>query len=320
MDPAIHARPQLQARAAAINLGLFIVMSLIWGATWIAIKVGVEAVPPIFFAALRYVLVAAVLVLIVSDFQAPFTGGAIKRTLITGMLVNVGTYSLLFWGMQFVASGVSGLVNLALIPVGLFGLSVLLGDDNMSWRHLAAVLLGVAGLVILFSNKLAAIGSGSELFGAAAIVAATFCYCLGTVMSRPLLVTFTPLQVTAAQAIVGAVGLTLLAVLLEPVSLRTVSALISPAPLAGLLYLVFAGTLAAYSIYLRLVRDWGAPRAGTYAFVSPVVALLLGWLVLDETIGWREVVGAAVMLIAAAIALSATAVPDDQKRDHHTRT
>ena len=77
----------------------------------------------------------------------------------------------------------------------------------------------------------------------------------------------------------------------------------TPLPLAGLLFMVFFGTFVAYTIFLRLVRDWGAPRAGLFSFVSPVVALILGAIVLGEPLTWREVVGAAIMLAAAAIAV-----------------
>jgi drug/metabolite transporter (DMT)-like permease len=285
------------------NLGLFVVMSVIWGATWVAVKIGVTAVPPIFFAGLRYALVAAMLVATVRTFAAPFARGSTGRTVLTGILVNVGTYSLLFWGMQFVDSGVAGLINLSLIPVGLFALSVFLGDETPRWRHALALGLGVTGLVVLFSNK-ASLGGGSmEFFGAAAIVAATCCYCLGTVLSRPLLQTFTPMQVTAAQAVVGALGLLLLAAALEHLSVETLRALAAPRPLAALLFLVIFGTAVAYAIYLRLVRDWGAPRAGLYAFVSPLVALALGWMSFGERIGWREAGGALIMLVAAGLAV-----------------
>jgi drug/metabolite transporter (DMT)-like permease len=160
-------------------------MSLIWGGTWAAVKVGVTAVPPIFFAGLRYALVGALLAVLVRDFSAPFGRGFVGRTLLTGTLVNVGTYSLLFWGMQFVASGASGLINLSLIPVGLFGLWVLFGDDEPQWRHALALALGAVGLVVLFSNEATPGGEPHGAVGALAIVAATFCYCLGTVLSRP---------------------------------------------------------------------------------------------------------------------------------------
>jgi drug/metabolite transporter (DMT)-like permease len=291
------------------NFGLFAAMSLIWGATWAAIKVGVMAVPPIFFAGMRYVLAGALLAVLVRGVNGLFSRGRIARTVLTGLLVNAGTYALLFWGMQFVGSGVSGLINLSLIPVGLFGLSVLVGDEEPRWRHALALGLGVAGLAVLFSGKASFGGSSSELWGAAAIVAATFCYCLGTVLSRPLLAAFTPLQVATAQALVGATGLVGLSLAIEPLSIATLGALLAPAPFAGLIFLVIFGTVAAYTIYLRLVREWGAPRAGLYAFVSPIVALALGSLVFAEPVGWREVVGAMAMLLAAALAMSQPARP-----------
>jgi drug/metabolite transporter (DMT)-like permease len=290
------------------KFGLFAIMSLIWGATWAAVKVGVTAVPPIFFAAMRYILVGALLLLFVRNVGGLFGRGFAGRAALTGALVNVGTYALLFWGMQFVGSGVSGLINLALVPVGLFGLSVLVGDEQPRWRHALALALGVGGLAVLFSGKTSFAASGAELWGAAAIVLATFCYCLGSVLSRPLLTAFAPLQVTAAQAVVGAAGLVVLSAALEPLSIGTLRALASPAPLGGLVFLVVFGTVAAYSIYLRLVREWGAPRAGLYAFVSPIVALALGSLLFGEPVGWREVAGAATMLVAAALAMPWPAV------------
>ena len=101
-------------------------------------------------------------------------------------------------------------------------------------------------------------------------------------LSRPLLDRVSPIELTAAQGLVAAVGLSLLSFALEPVSSATFRALVTPLPLAGLLFMVCFGTFIAYTIYLRLVRDWGAPRAGLFSFVSPVVALILGALVLDE--------------------------------------
>ncbi len=287
------------------NLSLFLVMSLVWGLTWIAAKAGVSAVPPIFFVAMRYVVVAAVLVAFVRGIGALFARDKALRTIISGALVNVGTYSLLFWGMQFVPSGVAGLINLSLIPVALFGFSVLAGDERAS--SIVALILGVAGLVLLFSNKAGSTAIGTDFWGAAAIVAATFAYALGSVLSRPLLVRASAIAVTAAQAIVGAVGLALLSLMLEPVSRDTWAALLAPGPLAGLLFLVIGGTFVAYTIYLRLVRDWGAPRAGLYAFVSPVVALAAGWAVFAEPLGWREILAAMILFAAAGMAIKRTA-------------
>ena len=115
---------------------------------------------------------------------------------------------------------------------------------------------------------------------------------------------------TAAQGLVGAVGLSILSLLVEPVSGATFAALVQPAPLAGVLFLVICGTFIAYTIFLRLMRDWGASRAGLYSFVSPVVALILGAIVFGEPLTWREITGAAIMLVAAWIAVARKPVPD----------
>ena len=288
---------------------LFLLMSLIWGVTWIATKAGINVVPPLFFGAVRYVLVCAVMLVVVRGLRDVFAHGRAPRLIVTGVLVVVGTYGFLYWGMQFVASGVAGVVNMSMNPVCLFGFAILLGQERPTWRHALALALGVGGLVILFSGKADVAGTASELWGAAALVAAALSYCLGSVLSRPLLGELTPLQLTAAQAIVGAIGLTALSLLLEPISAATFRALLTPVPIGGLLFLVIAGTFIAYTIFLRLVRDWGAPRAGLYSFVSPVVALLLGAMVYAEPLTWRELTGAAILLFAAAIAIARRPVP-----------
>ena len=288
---------------------LFVVMSLVWGATWIATKAGLAVVPPLFFGAVRYILVSAVILVVVRGLRGVFGRGRAPRLVVTSLLVVVGTYGLLYWGMQFVASGVAGVVNMSMNPVCLFGFAILLGQERPSWRHALALGLGIAGLVILFSGKADVSGTTAELWGAAALVAAALSYCLGSVLSRPLLDELTPLQLTAAQAVVGAVGLTALSLVLEPISSATFRAMLAPAPLGGVLFLVIAGTFVAYTIFLRLVRDWGAPRAGLYSFVSPVVALLLGAAVFSEPLTWRELSGAAILLLAAAIAIARRPVP-----------
>ena len=146
---------------------LFVIMSLIWGATWIATKAGLAAVPPFFFGAARYVLVSAVLVFVVRDLRNVFRGRAL-RLIVTGMLVVVATYALIYWGMQYVASGVSGVVNMSMNPVCLFGLAILLGQERPTWRHALALIFGIAGLVLLFSGKATMTGDTMELWGALA--------------------------------------------------------------------------------------------------------------------------------------------------------
>nr|WP_237182125.1 EamA family transporter [Roseomonas marmotae] len=278
-------------------------MSLIWGTTWVVAKTGITVMPPILFAALRYVLVSALFLAIAPGVLGLLRGPLGRRVLLTGLLVNTGTYAPLLWGMQHVASGIAGLVNLTMIAIGLYGLALLRGEEKPSWRHALALLLGVAGLAALFFDRMGLRGGAMELWGVLAIILGSLCYCLGSVLSRPLLDHAGAFQLTGAQALTGGAGLVALTLLLEPVSPGTLAALGQPEVLASLAFMVIFGTFVAYTIYLRLMRNWGSARAGLYAFVSPVVALVLGALVFGEPLGIRQVLGAALMLAAAAIAM-----------------
>lgn len=301
--PAALTASPAGGQGATLDLSLFLVMSLVWGMTWVAAKIGITAMPPIFFAALRYVLVAALFLAITPGVLGLLRGPLGGRVLLTGLLVNTGTYALLLWGMQHVASGIAGLVNLTMVAVGLYALALLRGEEKPSWRHALALLLGMAGLGALFFDRMGLQGGMLELWGLLAIILGSFCYCLGSVLSRPLLDHASAFQLTGAQAVTGGAGLVALTLALEPVSLGSFAVLEQPRVLACLGFMVIFGTFVAYTIYLRLMRNWGSARAGLYAFVSPVVALLLGALVFGEELGIRQVVGAALMLSAAAMAM-----------------
>ncbi|MBZ9771353.1 DMT family transporter [Mesorhizobium sp. CO1-1-8] len=284
------------------NLAFFAVMSLIWGLTWAAIKLGLNDVPPLLLAAARYLLTTALLATAVRGAGAAFAHGRTGRTVVSALLVNTGTYGLLFWGMQHVPSGLSGLVNLALIPILLFAIAALTGEERPTWRHACALAIGSIGLVGLFWTRLGA-GSGSSGIGLAAIVVATACYCVGSVVSRPLVGAVKPLALTMVQAAIGGVALLALSLVLEPISDETLEALLTPAAIGSLLFLSLFGTIVAYTLYLVLMRDWGTVRAGLYAFVSPIVALAAGAWLFGEAVGWAEIAGAILLLAAAAIAL-----------------
>jgi drug/metabolite transporter (DMT)-like permease len=286
----------------AANFALFAAMALIWGLTWAAIKVGLVNLPPLLLAAARYLLAAALLAITVRGARAAFTEGRTQRTIASALLINTGTYGLLFWGMQHVPSGLAGLVNLTMIPVLLFGLAALTGEERPTWRPVVAIAIGCIGLVGLFWTRLGSEGNARGV-GLAAIVVATISYCVGTVVARPLIGPVKPLALTMVHAAIGGVALLALSLALEPTSNNTLGAFYTPAAIGSLLFLSLPGTIVAYTIFLVLLREWGTTRAGFYAFVSPIVALGAGAWFFDEAIGWIEIGGSALMLAAAAVAL-----------------
>jgi len=282
----------------------FAVMSTIWGLTWIAIKTGVETIPPFLFASTRLLAAGTFLLLLARLRGATLSmSGSYGRVVAAAILVNTVTYGSLFWGMQHIPSGLSSVVNLALIPVGLFTIGLAAGEETYSRRKVGAIALGVAGLVVLFLPKLSFDGDGLALFAMVALVVGTLAYCWGSILSRPLLRTFAPLPLSGWLTLIGGTGLFFLALLFESIDATTLSAFLELPIVGSWLFLVLGGSIVAFTLYLRLLRDWGPTRAGLYAFVSPIIAVVLGVFVFDEAFGAYEMVGSTIMLAAAALAM-----------------
>ena len=123
-------------------------------------------------------------------------------------------------------------------------------------------------------------------------------------ISRPLMGAMPPLSLAFWETSLGALGLVIVSLLVEGHDPAHLAGLADPRASLSLAFLVLGGSLAAFTIYLWLVRDWGAFRAGLYSFISPVVAVAVGVALADEPFGWPEALGMAVMLTATALALT----------------
>src|SRR5258708_16026280 len=178
---------------------LFLVMCVVWGVTWIAIKIGVASIPPLLFAGTRFTVAGAILLawqaVAAHRRAAPLQirRGDWRGMLIVSLLVIVATYSLLFWGMRHVASGLAAVLNLAFMPIALFAIGLAYGEERFTTRQLVAVALGIVGLVLLFRPASSAGRDGGELWGMAAILGGTLAYCWGSLLTRKLLRAYPPL-------------------------------------------------------------------------------------------------------------------------------
>lgn len=288
---------------------LFALMCLIWGLTWIAIKTGVTAVPPIFFAGTRFAVAGAAMLLwlaVTGRKVLPARGDGV-RVLLAALFLTFVTYAFLFWGVRSVPSGVAAILNLALTPIGLFAIGLMHGTERWSGRQAAAILLGFLGLGLLFWPKLAgpgpAGGFDAELMGLAAIVAGTLGYCWGSVIGRPLLQRQKPLQMAGLTTSIGGMLLLLLGLTVETVTPATLALYLRPDVLAAWAYLIVCGSFVAFTVYLKLLRDWGAAKVGMYAFVTPIIAAVTGAIVFGERFGAPELAGMGVLLAATWLSL-----------------
>jgi drug/metabolite transporter (DMT)-like permease len=289
-------------------LVIFLIVSLIWGLTWLGIKIGVAATPPFFFAAVRFIAAGGLLLAIMA---ARIDWRGLRRqwraVLGVSMLLTTFSYGPMFWGVQHTASGVAAVINMSVTPLMLFVIGVVLGAERFERRKLLGVLIGIVGLVLLFWPELQA-DAHTEAWSLVALLTGTTVYCLGSVLSGRMLGGLDTVSVSGAVMLIGGFGLALLSALFETVTAATFAALLEPAPLLSILFLTLGGSIIAFTLFLYLLRVWGPTRAGLFAFVSPVVALVTGALTLGERIDPLQALGAAVLLGAAAFTVGRDAL------------
>ncbi|MBU6498127.1 MAG: EamA family transporter, partial [Rhodospirillales bacterium] len=166
------------------------------------------------------------------------------------------------------------------------------------------IALGVIGILFLFGRKaLAGQLQASELLGAGGVVVGCLCYSFGSVLARPLMRSLSPADVAGATNLIGGLVLLVLSLAFEPGARTALAGQWGFAAWSAWLFLLLPGSLGATIIYFFLMRDWGASRTGSYAFVSPIISVLLGMVVLGEQVGPFEVFGMLLMLAAAGIVL-----------------
>ena len=290
------------AAAPLLRLLAFGAMAFVWGLTWIAAKWATEAAPPVFVAAIRLLLASGCFGLWCLAAGCAVRTGRIGRLVAASLLVNTGCYSFLFWGVAHAPTGLAAILNLSLIPVFSMLIGAFHGEEMISARRLAAVALGAVGLALLFSARSGAPRDGEIVgLGLAAVVVATLSYAWGAIVSKPLVREMPPVAVAFWETLIGGVALVPVALAIEPVGLDAVAALFRGRALLGFGFLVVGGSLVGFSIYLWLLREWGAFRAGLYAFVSPAIAVAVGVLWAGEAFGLPEAFGMAVMLAATAL-------------------
>jgi len=287
------------------RIAAFALMALIWGMTWLPMKVASEVVPPIFLAAARFLLAAPCFLAVALARGLPLHPGRFDKIVVASLLITTGCYSFLFWGVAMAPSGLSATVNLALMPIFLVLIGALYGQERITKRRIGAIGLGIAGLILLFSGRTGTAASGTmAALGLAAVAVGTVSYAWGSVVSRPLTHSMPPVVLAFWESLIGGLGLVPVSLVLEGYDPARFAALADPRAVLGLGVLVLGGSLAAFSIYLWLVRDWGTFRAGLYAFVSPIIAVAIGVAYAHEPFGWAEALGMGIMLAATALSLA----------------
>jgi drug/metabolite transporter (DMT)-like permease len=279
----------------------FGIIYLVWGSTFLAIRIGVSEVPPFLLAAIRFVVAGAVLL---GWMRAQGTPMPTRRewasAALVAVLIFVGDYGLVFWAERRVPSGVTA-VMLATIPLFMALSEILfLRTQRLTARLGSALLIGLGGVVVLVSRSL---GLGEEPInssGALALVIAACSWAGASVLLRKLPLPASKPMSSAAQMLIGGIWLGLVSAALGEFRGFDPRAVSRGAWLA-LAYLIVAGSIIAYTAYVWLLHHESPTKVGTYAYVNPVIAVVLGYLLGGEAIGLRTLLGTMLVLISVVV-------------------
>ena len=273
---------------------VWLLLCCIWGSTWLFIKLGLKDLPPLTFAGIRFVIAAIILFVIIAVRRVPLPNKRRDLLLLalTGVLSFSLNYGLVFWGEQYITSGLAALLQSTLPAFGLIIAHYYLPGERMTLPRIAGVLLGVFGVGVIFSNQLQVAGPRA-LWGSAALVLSAFCAAYANVLVKTYGLNLQPSVLAAGQMVFGLVPLLLIGIPLEGNPLHyhwTAMAVIS------LFYLAIVGTVIAFLLYYWLVHNMDVTKTMLIALVTPVGAVILGVLILKEELHWRTLFGGAMII------------------------
>jgi drug/metabolite transporter (DMT)-like permease len=277
---------------------------LFWGSTYLAIDIAVQTIPPALMCALRF-SIAGIVMLVVCALTGRtifYSPRQIALAAVVGLLLLMGGNLTLSYAELAVSSGLAALI-IAITPLWFLVLdSLLLGDHHISRRGKAGLLLGILGLFVLVWPQLQAGSLGRrELIASISLIGGSFTWALGSVLSKRWQSGMDVFSATGWQVLAAGAGNFVFALFtkdLQRVQWTTRG-------LSAVIYLVICGSWIGYTAYIWLLEHVPTSKVSTYAYVNPVVAVFLGWLVLHERVDRFILMGSAIVVLSVILVTSA---------------
>jgi drug/metabolite transporter (DMT)-like permease len=279
----------------------FAIIYLVWGSTFLAIRVGVREVPPFLLAGMRFFAAGIVLYAWMRLRGTPSpTRREWASASMLAVCIFVLDYGLLFWAEKRVPSGIAA-VMLATIPVFMTLAEILfLRTQKLTLRLGVALLIGIGGVMVLVSKSASLRQEPIDPHGALALIVAAISWSVAAALSRKLLLPESKVMSSGAQMLAGGIFLTLAAAVFGEFKSFHASAVSTRAWLA-LAYLIVAGSIIGFTAYVWLLHHESPTKVGTYAYVNPVVAVLLGYFFGGEGLGVRTITGTVLVLVSVIV-------------------
>ncbi|MBX3283671.1 MAG: DMT family transporter [Acidobacteria bacterium] len=283
-----------------MKIFVWLLLALIWSSTWIFIKVGLADLPPFGFVCLRFILAAAVL----SPFVLLRKGGGLPKARadwkllgLTGILQFTLNYSSVFWSEQYITSGLAAVLQAMIVVFGLILAWIFLPAEKITAKKIAAVVVGVIGVAVIFVDQLA-VRDTMAFAACVAIVLGAYAAAQSSILIKAKASEIRPEAIVFWQMVCGLPPIIAYSLLTEgsPLNYRW-----SFAAVGSIAYLSIIGTVVAFYSYYWLLNRIESTNAMMISLVTPLVAVLIGWIVLRETLPARTGFGG--ILIIASVAL-----------------
>src|ERR1700733_1118915 len=279
----------------------FAIIYFVWGSTFLAIRVGVREVPPLVLAAMRFSVAGLVLFgwVLARGERAP-TIREWRSASLLGLVIFVFDYGLLFWAEQRVPSGIAA-VMLAMIPVFMALCEIIfLRTQRLTVRLALALLLGLGGVGVLMSRALNLGGAPIDKLGATALIFASISWSIASVLARKLPLPSSKVMSSGAQMLSGGILLAIAAGAFGEFRNFHPGA-VSRGAWLSLLYLIVAGSIIGFTAYVWLLHHESPTKVGTYAYVNPIVAVLVGYFLGGEELTARTILGSLCILVSVIV-------------------
>lgn len=276
---------------------------VIWGTTYLVIRIGVGHMPPMLFAGIRWVIAGIVFIafLIWRGRPLPRAGELIHLAVVGLCLIGFGN-GLVVFAEQWIPSGLAALL-ITTVPFFLVGMESLLPQGpRLNATILAGLIMGLAGVCLIFGEDIRYLADPDNLAGVAGLLGAVVFWSIGSLYSKYVKVGVHPLMGASIQMLIAGIVLSGIGVAIGELPRLDfeINGLLS------LAYLVVIGSLVGYSSYIYVIAKLPLSLVSTYAYINPIIALFLGWVVLDEKLNFQIAAAAAVILLGVFIVKQGT--------------
>ena len=286
--------------AALVNVALYVLLCLIWGSTWLVIKVGYGGLGPFNVAAIRFFLAGVVMAIITPAVGARWPRPQVEWALVivVAVMMFAGDYGLIYWSEQYIDSGLTAILFATLPLITIVSAHLYLPGERITPSKLTGTLLAFLGVMALFGDH--ARVDAAQLWPMLAVIGAGVCAAIASVATKRHGATLHPAALNAPSMLLGAA-------VLAAASFANGEGFALPrnaASWGAVLYLALAGSVLAFLVYFSMLKTWSVTSLSFISVFTPAIALVLGFVFLDERPTMWTVIGA--VLIVAGVALAVT--------------